>query len=110
MTGPIATSCIPDAHLNATYCSWGFQSTTQLWEYLTNDGNFVINVKSFREYSTNVVYDIEDDVKNISESIGFGLTETLNLNNIKRCHGDISGKDVSFNKNDEKIFVFRKTS
>ena len=29
MTGPIATSCIPDAHLNATYCSWGFQSTTQ---------------------------------------------------------------------------------
>lgn len=81
-----------------------------IWEYLTNDGNFVINVKSFREYSTNVVYDIEGDVKNISESIGFGLTETLNLNNIKRCHGDISGKDVSFNKNDEKIFVFRKTS
>ena len=81
-----------------------------IWEYLTNDGNFVINVKSFREYSTNVVYDIEGDVKNISESIGFRLTETLNLNNIKRCHGDISGKDVSFNKNDEKIFVFRKTS
>ena len=81
-----------------------------IWEYLTQDGNFVINVKSFREYSTNVVYDIEGDVKNIAESIGFVLIETLGLNNIKRCHGDISGKDVSFNDNDEKIFVFKKTT
>lgn len=81
-----------------------------IWEYLTKDGNFVINVKSFREYSTNVVYDIEGDVKNISESIGFVLIETFGLNNIKRCHGDISGKDVSFNDNQEKIFVFKKTT
>ena len=37
MTGPIATSCIPDANLNATYCSWGFQSTTQFVKWCENN-------------------------------------------------------------------------
>ena len=40
MTGPIATSCIPDAHLNATYCSWGFQSTTQFDECIIPAGAY----------------------------------------------------------------------
>ena len=51
MTGPIATSCIPDAHLNATYCSWGFQSTTQFVLYAPScftPDTYLLTITGFR--------------------------------------------------------------
>ena len=77
-----------------------------IYKYLIDNGYFVINVKNFAEYK------IEDPAKEIALQEGFELYEIETLKNIKRCHGDVKSahgdKSVSFNKNDEHIYVFKK--
>ena len=42
------------------------------------------------------------------QECGFEFVAFEELKNIKRCHGDISGKAVTMNDNAEKIHVFKK--
>ena len=77
-----------------------------IYKYLIDNGYFAINVKNFEEYK------IEDSVKEIALQEGFELYDIEPLKNIKRCHGDVKSargdKEVTFNKNDEHIYVFKK--
>ena len=77
-----------------------------IYKYLIDNGYFAINVKNFEEYK------IEDSVKEIALQEGFELYEIEALKNKKRCHGDVKSargdKEVTFNKNDEHIYVFKK--
>lgn len=76
--------------------------------YLVPGGYFIVNVKSFRDYKTNVIYPIEQDFNDYALKCGLKFVGTEELNNRKRCHGDVSGKKVSLNDNNEKMFVFQK--
>ena len=74
--------------------------------YLVDDGYFIMNIKNMKEYK------LEDDVNKIADEEGFRLYEIESLKNIKRCHGDVKSKrgekTVTFNDNDEHIYVFKK--
>lgn len=77
-----------------------------IYKYLIDEGYFIINIKNFKEYN------LEDDTNRIATEEGFKLYEIESLKNIKRCHGDAKSKrgekTVTFNDNDEHIYVFKK--
>lgn len=84
------------------------------FRYLTSGGHFIVNVKSFREYSTGEVYPIERDF--LYEALKTGLKHVCiePMTNIKRCHGAAKGGEydnggkLMFSENDERMHVFRK--
>lgn len=95
-----------------TYREWsdGYIPDTvrNIWKYLVSGGYFLFNVKDFRDYKTNECYPIASDFIKHAKECGFEFVGFEELKNIKRCHGDVSGKDVTLNDNAEKIHVFRK--
>ena len=95
-----------------TYREWsdGYIPDTvrNIWRYLIPGGYFLFNVKDFRDYKTNECYPIASDFIKCAKECGFEFVGFEELKNIKRCHGDISGKAVTMNDNAEKIHVFRK--
>lgn len=82
--------------------------------YLIDGGFFVINIKNIKDYNLNECFNLEDDCVKIAMEEGFEFHCIERLENIKRCHGDVQTangiKDVTFNDNSERIYVFRKVS
>lgn len=68
-----------------------------IYEYLTPDGVFCINVKNLGRHK------LEDDVNRFAEQCGFELFATEQLRNHRRPHAQLGMVD-----NSEKIFCFRK--
>lgn len=101
-----------------TYAEWrdGFIKPTveNCFRYLIPGGYFIFNVKSFRDYKTNEVYQIERDFLYESMNLGMEHVCVEPMTNIKRCHGAAGGgeyKDggkLMFSDNDERMHVLRK--
>ena len=82
--------------------------------YLVSGGNFIVNVKNFRDYKTNEIYPLELDFAKAAKEYGFRFLTRELLVNKKRCHGAAgggeygNGEKLMFSDNDEKIYVFKK--
>lgn len=101
-----------------TYEEWRdsfiYPTVDNCHKYLVDGGFFIVNVKNFRDYKTNVVYPIELDFVEAARDSGFKFVTREALTNVKRCHGAAGGgkyedgKKIMFSDNEERIYVFQK--
>lgn len=73
-----------------------------IYEYLTDDGYFVCNIKNFEKYK------MESDTVRLSENNGFELYKVDSLKNTKRVSGFNGNNDDVMLDVDENIYVFIK--
>lgn len=73
-----------------------------IFEYLTDDGYLIINIKDFDKYS------LEQDTINIAQECGFELYKVEKLSQVARASGSISGTGNTAVDVDENIYVFCK--